>query len=59
MALRYEIRDTKNPRARGQRFSTEKRARQEMSQIYGAPRGRYQLIDRETKRVLTVNRERW
>lgn len=51
--LRYEIRDTHNPQWRGQRFSTEDRARRELGHAY--PPGRWELIDRTTGEVLAVS----
>lgn len=52
-SLRYEIRDTHNPQWRGQRFSTEERARRELGHAY--PPGRWELVDRTTGDVLAVS----
>ena len=47
MNRRYEIRDTLNPKDRGQRFTDEARARKELAMA--VPAGRFILIDRLTK----------
>lgn len=51
MKLRYEIRDTKAG-GRGQRFTSEDRARKELAQAVGEP-GRWILFDRLTKEDVT------
>ena len=47
MNRRYEIRDTLNPKDRGQRFTDEARARKELAMA--VPAGRFILIDRLIK----------
>jgi hypothetical protein len=47
MKLRYEIRDSHNPTWRGQRFTSEDRARRELGQAVGEPM-RWHLVDRST-----------
>lgn len=51
MSKRYEIRDSHHPRERGQRFTSEDRARRELAHAVGSP-DRFELIDRETGAVL-------
>jgi hypothetical protein len=50
---RYEIRDNNNPSWRGQRFTSENRARRELSLAVGDP-GRWSLVDRVTRKVLVT-----
>jgi hypothetical protein len=51
MNRRYEIRDTKNPADKGMRFTSLGRARQELA--HAVPAGRFVIIDRETKEIVT------
>lgn len=51
----YEIRDTQNPKARGQRFANLNRAIVELSRAVGEP-GRWIIVDRETGTVMRKNR---
>lgn len=44
---RYEIQDATHPEWRGQRFTSEDRARRELAQCVGSI-GRWILVDRET-----------
>ena len=54
MKQRYEIRDNESPRARGQRFSSEERARREFAHAVGVV-GRWSLVDRLTGEGLDTN----
>lgn len=51
----YEIKDTQNPKARGQRFANLNRAIVELSRAVGDP-GRWIIVDRETGTVVRTNR---
>ena len=48
MKLRYEIKDSHNPRDRGMRFTALDRARKELT--YSVPTGRFFILDRQTKK---------
>lgn len=48
MALRYEVKDRHDPRARGGRSAKLERARRELAKSY--PPGRFYIYDREEKR---------
>jgi hypothetical protein len=53
MTGRYEIRDMEHPTWRGQRFTSEARARAELAHAVGRP-GRWALIDRVTGKPIAT-----
>ena len=53
MTGRYEIRDNDHPDWRGQRFTSEERARAILADAVGRP-GRWSLVDRATREVIAT-----